>query len=59
MFGEIALINDTVRTATVKSENYCTLATLSKKVFYDLCQNFPDIIVSIKEKSLEYNDPWK
>ena len=58
-FGEISLITDSNRTATVKSHNYCTLACLSKNTFYELCQNFPDILVKLKKKALEYNDPWK
>ena len=37
MFGEIALLTNSGRTATVKSQNYCTMASLSKKVFFDLC----------------------
>jgi CRP-like cAMP-binding protein len=59
MFGEIALLTDQHRTATVKSSNYCTLASMKKKTFFEMCQNFPDLIVKMKEKSLEYQDPWK
>jgi len=46
-------------TATVRSTNYCTIASLNKKVFIDLCNSFPEIFVKMKEKCLEYNDPWK
>jgi len=40
-FGEVSILYDTPRTATVKSANYCTLASLSKKTFFDLCNSFP------------------
>ena len=32
-FGEIALLSGGARTATVKSENYCTIGHLSKEYF--------------------------
>ena len=48
-----------MRTATVKSSNYCTLASLSKKIFYELCSSFPDILIKLKQRALEYQDPWK
>jgi len=47
-FGELALINQSTRTATVKSQNYCTLACLNKTVIFDLLQNFPDILIKMK-----------
>jgi len=43
----------------VKSSNYCTLAALSKKTFFELCNNFPQIILRMREKTLDYKDPWK
>eukprot|EP00356_Strombidium_inclinatum_P000435 CAMPEP_0170510830 /NCGR_PEP_ID=MMETSP0208-20121228/65975_1 /TAXON_ID=197538 /ORGANISM="Strombidium inclinatum, Strain S3" /LENGTH=122 /DNA_ID=CAMNT_0010794319 /DNA_START=887 /DNA_END=1255 /DNA_ORIENTATION=+ len=58
-FGEISILTDSVRTASVKSQNYCTMACIHKRVFYELCNNFPDILIKMKKKALEYNDPWK
>ena len=58
-FGEISILTDSVRTATVKSSNYCTMACIKKRVFHDLCNSFPDILIKMKKKALEYNDPWK
>ena len=58
-FGEIALLTHTTRTATVKSSNYCTMASLSKEVFYDLCNRFTDIFLKLKLKGIQYNDQWK
>jgi len=37
LFGEVALIAQVRRTASVKSKNYCTLAALVEENFYDMC----------------------
>ena len=58
-FGEISILTDSPRTASVRSSNYCTMACIHKRVFYDLCSNFPDILIKMKKKALEYKDPWK
>ena len=58
-FGEVALIYSTPRTATVKSSNYCTLASLNSKSFLDLCNNFPEILEKMRERALKHDDPWK
>ena len=47
-FGEVALIANTKRTASVKSKNYCTLAALGEENFYEMCQYFPDIFFKMK-----------
>ena len=59
-FGEIALLNSCQRTATVKSTNYCTMASVDKIIFYDLCNSFSDIFIKMKQKAVStYHDPWK
>jgi len=58
-FGEISIIRSTLRTATVKSNNYCTMASLSKAIFFDLCGIFPEILIKMRNKSLDYYDVWK
>jgi len=58
-FGEVSILTDCTRTATVKSSNYSTMVCIHKRVFYDLCSSFPDILIKMKRKALEYNDPWK
>ena len=58
-FGELALLTNTPRTATVKSSNYCTMACIDKPIFLDMCQCFQDIYIKLKEHALEYNDEWK
>jgi CRP-like cAMP-binding protein len=39
-FGECSLLFDCPTTATVKSENYCLFAKISKQVFLNLGTNF-------------------
>jgi CRP-like cAMP-binding protein len=58
-FGELALLNQCQRTATVKSTNYCTMASFDKKMFYDMCNKFSDIFIKMKMKAVSYRDPWK
>ena len=58
-FGELALLNFSVRTATVTSSNYCTMAKVDSKVFYKLCDSFPDVFFKMKNKSKDYSDPLK
>jgi len=35
------------------------MACIHKRVFYDLCSSYPDILVKMKQKALKYKDPWK
>lgn len=58
-FGEIALLTDTERSATIKSTNYCTLAGISRETFHDMCDRFNEIYFQLRQKALKYSDPWK
>jgi len=58
-FGEVGLLNHSLRTATVKSANYCTMASMNKNIFYDLCSTFPDIYAKMADRCKSYDDPWK
>ena len=58
-FGEISILTKSLRTATVKSSNYCTMASLNKRIFYELCGIFPEILIRMKQKALQYKDSWK
>ena len=40
-FGEVSLIHDGYRTASVTAVNYCTLGKLSLKTIYSISSNFP------------------
>ena len=57
-FGEVSILTNSPRTATVKSTNYSTMACINKGKFYDLCSNFPDILMKMQQKALQYTDPW-
>ena len=55
-FGEIGLIFDCKRTATIKSENYGTLALLKKRDFEELKKNFEQLTPSFKQQMFKYQD---
>ena len=40
-FGEVSLIHDSVRTASVTTKNYCTLGLIDFETLYELCSNYP------------------
>ena len=40
-FGEVSLIYDLRRTASVTSKNYCTLGKLDLKTLHSILANFP------------------
>lgn len=58
-FGEIGLIYKTQRRATVASEEYSTIAELTKKDFKILTSSNPGIIPKLREFTEFYNDPLK
>jgi CRP-like cAMP-binding protein len=59
VFGEIALLCECKRTATVKTNTYSTLAFINHTVFKDMCQQFVDVSENLKKKMKEYNDKLK
>ncbi len=61
MFGEVALLYKTRRTASVKSKNnLCTVGGLHEEYFYQLIKNFPEIEQKMIEQARnEYDDHWK
>ena len=58
-FGEIGLVYDCIRTATVQSRNYNTMATLTKQSFKDLMNEIPEILNHLKQHIYRYDDPLK
>ena len=58
-FGEIALIYNCKRTATVKSGNYSTFAKLTQEKFRELSQYIPELNSVIKKYIITYDDPVK
>jgi len=58
-FGEVGLIYNIPRTATVTSAGYCTLASLSKHDFQHIINLYPALIKRFKKFAEAYADPWK
>ena len=48
-FGEIALLYNTLRTATIRSRNYSAIAVLHKEYFEELRINYPEVIKKLKK----------
>jgi len=42
-FGEIALVEETTRTASVRSRSYCEIFTLEKTAFLEVIRRYPNI----------------
>lgn len=55
-FGEIGMIFDSKRTATVQSENYGTLAMLKKVHYLELAKTFDSFATLIKKNIFKYQD---
>lgn len=58
-FGEIALIYNSVRTATVRTRGHATLAVLSKKDFVALSQRYRKLVMMFRDSAAKYEDPWR
>lgn len=58
-FGEVGLVYNTLRTATVSSLGYCTVAELTKKDYQTITTQFPHIIPKLRESTSVYKDPWR
>ena len=58
-FGEIALVYNTPRTATVIGIGYTTIAELSRKDYESLKSAFHHLEKKLRDCTKEYNDPWK
>ncbi len=48
-FGEIAILSDSARTATVLTRNYTTLGIISKKYLLETLNRFPIIKTKLKD----------
>mmetsp|Transcript_25770 Transcript_25770/g.45381 ORF Transcript_25770/g.45381 Transcript_25770/m.45381 type:complete len:948 (-) Transcript_25770:2606-5449(-) len=58
-FGEIGLLYKTLRTATVTSQDFSTVAQLMEEDFNEIVHQYPNIIDSMRKLTEEYEDPWK
>ena len=59
MFGEIGLLCECDRTASVMTEAYTTSAYINKEQFRDLCEQYPEAAMSIKGGLKKYDDKNK
>ncbi|CAI2366862.1 unnamed protein product [Moneuplotes crassus] len=59
-FGEVALLKECYRTATVKSKNYTTCASLDQKTFAKLIAGYPFLKTAMEKRIKEnYQDRWR
>lgn len=58
-FGEIGVVYNTTRTATVRAMCYCTIAELSKCDYEVLTDAYPQIVSKFRHCTEVYKDPWK
>jgi CRP-like cAMP-binding protein len=58
-FGEVGIIKDCCRTATVKSKNYTTTAALNYNNFKDFKNRYPEIVRKMGDDLIKYQDRWK
>jgi len=59
-FGEISLLKDCKRTASVVSKNYSTIAELGKETFDEIMHRYPHIKEALlKFMMSSYHDKWK
>jgi len=49
-FGEIALLEDTIRNADVKSNSYCDLYTFNKADFIEVIEKYPTLGDKFQER---------
>ena len=50
-FGEMALINNSRRMCSVIANTLCLVYSLKKKHFYEILQNFPEVLVRLRKQS--------
>ena len=59
IFGEVGLLYNCKRTASVNSINYSIVARLGRANFDFICSEFPELIDKLKSQFNQYNDPWR
>ena len=58
-FGEISLIYDCPRSATIQSTKYSTMAKLTKSAYKEILIQFPNLLTELKQGIYKYNDSMK
>jgi hypothetical protein len=59
LFGEVALLFRTKRTASVRVKDRCTVGALDAENVVELLRNFPQVENWMREETTRYNDNWK
>ncbi len=59
MFGEVSLLYNTKRTASIRSKGQCTVGALNDEQFTELIQNYPEIEQRMQYQARQYDDHWK
>ena len=59
LFGEVALLYKTKRTASIKSKDHCLVGALSEENFIEMCSQFSYIENDLKIETTYYKDKWK
>ena len=57
--GEVSLVYNVRRTASVRAITYCNVGNLSKADFDRIIRPNSEILDLIKESITNYNDPWR
>ena len=55
-FGEVSLVHDGYRTASVTAVNYCTLGKLTLKTLYAITGSFPHFRRALMQQMHQYDD---
>jgi len=58
-FGEISMLYQCKRSATVIASNYCTCAKINRANYNELLQLYPDLTDLVKRNIMVYDDPLK
>lgn len=59
IFGEVAFLYNEKRTATVTSNNYCTLGKIPKDDVYEVLEMFPFVKTELLKRTCQYDDDVK
>lgn len=58
-FGEIALVYDSVRSASVTTSNYCTIGKIPGPTLFKLCADYPFFRNALLTQIKLYDDPQR
>lgn len=59
LFGEVAMLYGTRRTASVRTKEQCTIGSINEEAFFDMLNSFPEVEKLMKDQCRKYADHWK